>query len=46
MAHSAMRAFTVPITVRLFQKTLLTGFREGSTFGAAVISLRCGLQVG
>jgi hypothetical protein len=39
MAHpSAMRAFTLPIRVRRFRDTLLTGFREGSIFGAAVFS--------
>jgi hypothetical protein len=39
MAHpSIMRAFTVPITFRLFRDTLLTGFGAGSTFGAAVFS--------
>ena len=39
MAHpSVMGAFTIPIAVRLFRITLLTGFREGSNFGAAVFS--------
>ena len=46
MAHpSVIRAFTVPITVRLFRDTRLTGFRAGSIFGAAVFSSCCGLHV-
>ena len=47
MAHpSVLRAFTVPIALRLSQDTLLADFPGGSIFGAAVFSYCCGLPVG